>query len=86
MGYPYMHGFGGWGWIAMILGFIFWTLLIVAVVFLIIRLARHGGRYIPHENPTSPGGDQSARDIVQMRYARGEINRDEYLKLMEDLK
>jgi len=30
-------------------------------------------------------GDENARDILARRYASGEISREEYLKMLEDL-
>ena len=30
-------------------------------------------------------GDQSAREILQIRYARGELTREEYLAMLQDL-
>jgi len=31
------------------------------------------------------GGRQSAREILQIRYARGELTREEYLAMLQDL-
>jgi hypothetical protein len=31
------------------------------------------------------GGSQSAREILQIRYARGELTREEYLAMLQDL-
>jgi putative membrane protein len=81
MGY---YGFGGMGWIGMIVGLIFSVALIVGLVVLVVwGVRRMGG------NSAQPGGQitpsQSARDIAQARYAKGEITRDEYQQILSDL-
>jgi uncharacterized membrane protein len=60
---------------------------IVVVVIFVLRQAtsrRRGG-----ENGTIPAGTQdqtlSPREILQIRYVCGEINRDQYYQMMTDL-
>jgi putative membrane protein len=57
----------GWGWI--------WLVLVLAglaiLVYVGVRLAQ-GGRSTP------PGSSSRARQILDERYARGEIDEDEY--------
>lgn len=68
------HGFGGGG---LIMGLI-WILVVIVVALLVYGLLRdRGGRTGP---PT--GG---AKQILQERYARGEIEREEYLEKLRDL-
>lgn len=71
-------GWGGMGW-SMLL---FWVLLIVAVVVLVRWLTATGpfSRQPPHDAP-GPG----ALDILAQRYARGEIDRDEFEQKRRDL-
>ncbi len=60
-------GFGHW-----IFGVLFWSLIILAVIF----LARSfGGR--PNRS--------SAFELLRQRYARGEIDKDEYERTRRDL-
>src|SRR5512146_2040538 len=74
----WMHG--GWAWWGMGLGFLFWIVLAAALV-LIIRAA------------VSPRADQGAGgaapetplDVLQKRYARGDISREEYEQKRRDL-
>lgn len=79
MGYwDHMGQYGGWmgaGWLAMLL---FWVLLIVAIVLAVKWLARPG--------PPTETREKTARDILDERYARGEIERDEYEQKKSDLK
>lgn len=68
----------GWYW-AMGLHGLFWVALIAAVVALIVvltRSSRSGDR----------GSDVSARSALDLRYARGEIDRGEYLERKRDLR
>ncbi len=72
-GYGMMGGYG-------LIGMLFNLLLIVGVIVLIVwavrRFTERGGQ--------SSGG-QSARDVLQMRYAKGEITREQYQQMLKDL-
>ena len=76
-----MGGYGGGylGIVGMLLQFFFWALIIVGVVFIIKWLVDQG-------RPTSTNsGEGSALEILKMRYARGEIDKDEYQSKRSDL-
>ncbi|MFJ1612115.1 SHOCT domain-containing protein [Streptomyces sp. NPDC088251] len=85
----YHRGMGGWAWFAMTFGMIlFWVLIIIAVVLLLRAFSRShpvGGR-----PPAAPGwrepGPSSAERILAERYARGEIDDDEYHRRMATLR
>jgi len=62
---------GGFMWI-------FWILLIVAVVAVISVLLGRG-------RPEKRGSRPNPVDILKERYARGEIERDEYEQKLKDL-
>ncbi len=70
--------FGGWmpgfGWIFMLL---FWTLLILGVAALVKWLGGGARRDTPTE--------KSALRILEERYARGEIEREEFEQKKRDL-
>ena len=65
--------------IFVILGFLA-LLIIGSVVAAVWVAARQTGKR-PTTSPTQP----AARDILQTRYARGEMTRDEYLRMLDDL-
>ena len=71
-------GFGMFGMAFMVL---FWGGLIVLAVWLVSRM-------FPHivEPPTSAGGhDLGAREVLNRRYARGEISREQYEVMKQDV-
>jgi putative membrane protein len=86
MGYGYGPGWGmmgNWGWGYGLAHMIAWIVIIAAVVLLCGWVMRSvcmpGMRH--HAMPSrSPG-----LDVLEERYARGEINRDEYLEKKKDI-
>jgi putative membrane protein len=74
----YDHDVSGWGWFAMSVGMLlFWALIITVAVVLFRALDR------PHERtPAKP----SPEDILRERLARGEIDEDDYRRLLNALR
>ncbi|GAA2263992.1 hypothetical protein GCM10010415_29730 [Streptomyces atrovirens] len=72
------HGMNGWGWFAMSLGTVlFWTLLIIAGVLIVRALGRASGA--PPPPADRPAADRpAAEQVLAERFARGEIDEDEY--------
>lgn len=78
-------GFGSFGWLGMFFSLIFWLLIIVAVVWGVRWLLQSTS--MPGSATSSspaPAGEDPKR-VLQLRYARGEITREEYLKMLADL-
>jgi putative membrane protein len=71
-----MWGGGGMGWFGGIFMIIFWGLVIVGLIMLIRWLAM---------TPKSTRTEESALDILKRRYARGEINKEEFEAKKKDL-
>ena len=63
---------GGWGWLVMLL---FWIGLILRIVWVVRAIVGASGA----------GSSLTARDILDMRYARGELTRKEYEQMRKDL-
>lgn len=64
-----------WGVGMMLFMFLFWALVIVGIVAAIRWVIRQG----------RPAGADTALEILRERYARGEINRDEFEARRRDL-
>jgi putative membrane protein len=73
---------GGWGmgWFGGIFMIIFWILILVALVYFIRWLIQSTGR--GHSN--AAGGNR-ALEILQERYARGEIDKTKFETMKRDL-
>ncbi len=73
----------GWHWLGM---FVFWLIPLVVVIALVAVAVKHlfsGGT----RANTGPREDRSrALEVLEERYARGEINREEYIEKRDDLK
>lgn len=65
-----MYGINGMSW-GMGFGWIFGLAIVIALIWLVVRLANSGNR------PDKEMG-RSALDILKSRYARGEIGKEEY--------
>jgi putative membrane protein len=76
-----MYGYGTFGWIGMILNLVITVGLVIGIVFLVVWLVRRSSA----TNVNQPSTQPTAREILQTRYARGEIGRDEYLQMLTDL-
>lgn len=72
---------GGLGWLGMIIMVIFWVLVIVGLILLIKWLWLHT------QTGSSPASDRSssALEILKERYARGEIDKNEFENKKKDL-
>jgi putative membrane protein len=85
---PWMHGFG-FGWGGMIFGglltLLFWGVIIVLIVFAVRALSRSGSsQATPPAGSPGQARDQ-ALEILRERYARGEISKDEFNSMRQDL-
>lgn len=68
------YGWGmGFGWLFML---VFWVLVILGVVYIFKTISERTG--------TGQKGE-SALDILKKRYAKGEINKEEFEKMKNDL-
>ncbi len=76
---PGMMGGFGWGWFMPIFMIIFWGLVIWGIVALVRGLSGSRG-----SDSTPPTAD-SALEVLRKRYARGEINKEEYEEKKKDL-
>ncbi len=78
------YWYGGMGWIGMIIGAIFSIAVLIGLIYLIVWAVRRTNGNSTQSGTQAPLS-QSAKDIAQARYAKGEITRDEYQKILSDL-
>ncbi|WP_234048882.1 SHOCT domain-containing protein [Streptomyces liliifuscus] len=75
-------GWGWGGWFAMVIFMVLFWVLVIAGVLVLVRYLTGGHR--PHQAGPSPGtgeagwGSRRAEDVLAERFARGEIDEDEY--------
>ena len=73
----WMYGYGmGWGWFGPFLMILFWILVILGIVYLVKAPTGRGASSPKEESPL---------DILKKRYAKGEIDHEEFIKRKKDL-
>ena len=79
MGGGSMLGFGGFG----LIGLLFNLAIVIGIVILIVWAVKRftGGT----TNAGQSFGNPSPREILQGRYARGELTREQYQQMLNDL-
>ncbi len=81
---PYGYGPGMmsgmmWGWPGMLFGPVFMILPLVVVIVAVVVVVRWiGGPWHAAGPPYTPPPNRTALDILKERFARGEIDRDEF--------
>ena len=80
---PYWHGNDYW-WVANVVWLLLMGALVAVAVALVLRL---GGRLPAGGDPGGPprSAFDPALNELRVRYARGEVSRDEYLRAARDL-
>jgi len=73
-----MHGFGGMGLFGGWIGLILNLAVLVGIVLLVVWTVR---RFTSNDSHSG----QTPREILQARYARGEVTRDQYQQMLSDL-
>ncbi len=72
----------GGGWLWMLLSLLFWGGLIAFAVWALMRIFPNRGG----SDGTSGNREDNAEEILQKRFARGEIDAEEYERSLEVLK
>jgi putative membrane protein len=72
------HGFG---WMPF-MGMIFWLLILFLIIAAVVALLRPGS---VRDRTANSSKRLSALEILEERYARGEINQEEYLQKKQDI-
>lgn len=70
---------GGLGLFGGLIGLVFNLLILVGIVLLVVWAVKR------FTSSNSSSGGQTPKEILQSRYARGEITRDQYQQMLSDL-
>ncbi len=81
-GWGGVGGLGSLGWIGMIGGLVVNLAVVVGIVVLVVWAIRRFSA--PAAAGATPAGS-AAREILQARYARGEITREQYQEMLADV-
>jgi len=77
-GYTGMMSSGSWGWATLMMG-------APAIILIVILFAALSGLREPTDVPAYGSATQQPLEILERRYARGELTREDYLKIRDDL-
>lgn len=82
-GLGWFGGMGGYGWAGLLLN----VLLILGFILLVVWIVRKGFSFTSGGPSSNASLDRQAapKEILAVRYARGEIDRDEYRNTLADL-
>lgn len=83
-GFGGLMGMGGYGWIGLALNLTITIGLIVGLILVIIWLIRRLRSEGPGVSTPMLSGP-SPKEILQARYVRGEIDREQYQQMLSDL-
>jgi putative membrane protein len=76
----------GGGWYGMIFGPLIMILVLALIITAVVLLVRWAGGQWPGTTPSRAAPqDRTPLDILKERYARGEIDREEYMRRRADL-
>ncbi len=75
------YGYGPMGWFGFGFGFIFMIVFWAIIIWAIVAFIRWTGRHEGHRAHK----EKSALDILSERYAKGEINKQEFEEKKKDL-
>ncbi len=77
---PFDPSFPGWFLLSFLIGILLWGGLLVVVILVAIWMARRIGL------TASEAAHRDALRELDLRYARGELERDAYLRMRDDLR
>jgi putative membrane protein len=78
------YGYGGFGWIGLIFNLVITIGILVGIILLVVWVVR---QISPSAKKRSSGVGTipSAVETLKVRYAKGEISREEYQQILRDI-
>jgi putative membrane protein len=77
----FFGGMGGMGILGGLIALFFFIGIVLAVAAVVVALVRNSSS----SRTATKSGTRPALEVLQERYARGELSREEYLRMREDL-
>lgn len=81
----YSAGYGWAGFVWMALNTVFWLVLLGLLAWALVWALAHWLGHRPGRNAAPPPPPASALDVLNQRYARGELDEPTYLRMREQL-
>lgn len=78
-----IENFGGWNWGILIFSLLFWGAVVIGLILLVVWAIRRA-QATSTTGQHSAGGS-AARETLQARYARGEITREQFQLMQQDI-
>ena len=66
-------------------GWIFWVGIIALIIWLLVNQSNRNKEYYQHQPPPPRPQQESPLDIIKMRYAKGEITKEQFEQMKNDL-
>jgi putative membrane protein len=79
-----MFGYGGFGWIGMLIGLVIVFAAIIGLVWLAMSMIQRTNERDIERN-SQDQAELSPRELAAIRYAKGEISHEEYQQILSDL-
>jgi len=78
-----LGNFSTWGWMGLISNLIFWLVLIAVLALLVVWVIRRAS--VSNGTNLKAKGRPTAKEILQVQYAKGEISREKYELMKQDI-
>lgn len=78
-------GFGSFGLVGGLIGLLINVAIIVGVILLVVWAVQKFSGSSNRGVTASPSQSLSAREVLDIRYAKGELTREEYQRMLSDI-
>ncbi|MTI83205.1 MAG: hypothetical protein FH756_04715 [Firmicutes bacterium] len=79
------YGASGFGFLQMLIPMLIWLAVVMGMIHLVSRWFG-GQRKFPKEEYLQPNADNSSIELLNRRYASGELTTEEYISMREEIR